>query len=74
MFDVLSDCDSSSTYIALAIGIPIIIICVGLIGFFIYKIVQVRSTRSSEKKVRYSAVYRDTTEATADRNRPVSEL
>ena len=47
--------------IALAIGIPILIICAGLIAFFLWRIAKSRKA-DQRKSVRYSAVYRDTVE------------
>lgn len=68
---------SRSSVIALAITIPIIIVCAGFIGYYLYKIIQARRTRGQRKSVRYSEVYRDTVESTNKPPRPprpVSEL
>ena len=71
---LFADCPTSKSgnALAMAIGIPIVIVCVVLIGFFVYKIFALRKRDKSAKNVHYSAVYRDTTEA--NKERPVSEL
>ena len=52
--------------IALAVAIPIIIICCLLIGYYVYKIIKNRK-HGQHKSVRYSAVYKDTVESTKHR-------
>lgn len=61
---------SGKNTVILAIAIPIVIICVLLIGYYIYKIVQSRRSREDRKSVRYSSVYKDTTEATPKGHSP----
>ena len=76
--DTLS-CDPSgggSSAVALGIAIPVIIICLILIAFFVFKIMQTRRQRAGKKSVRYSEVYKDTVETTprAGTQQPLSVL
>ena len=67
--------EGGSSAIALGIAIPIIIICLLLIAFFIYKIMQTRRQRAGKKSVRYSEVYKDTVETTPkEGTQPLSVL
>lgn len=61
--------------IAAAVAIPIIAICVLVIFFIVYKIVQSRR-QQKRASFRYSAVYRDTVESAhrPPKHRPVSEI
>ena len=73
-----TDCDdlqSRKSTIVMAIVIPLIIICVLLIGYYVYKIFQTKR-RKGKKSVRYSAVYKDTVESVSGKpkTRPMSEL
>ena len=62
---------ASKSSVALAVAIPIIIICCVLIGYYAYKIIQ-NKKKGQRKSVRYSAVYKDTVEST--KFRPTSDI
>ena len=73
---LIADCASarSGNALAMAIGIPIVIACLLLIVFFIYKIIALRKRDTPTKNShQYSAVYHDTT-VEVSKERPVSEL
>ena len=53
--------------IAMAVAIPIIVICCLLIGFFLYRIIQNKRKAGKRKSVRYSAVYKETVESKEDK-------
>ena len=61
------DC-SDQSHLALYIAIPVVIILVLFICFFIYMIIKNRREKAKRKSVKYSAVYKDTVEAA---NKPV---